>query len=498
MTLEQEAFVERIRAIWADVLGNQSLRPTDDLLENGLESLTAVRGLARIRRDFEHGVSLAELLTLRTAERIADVVAERMTRSPDGSDFAPEDATHELTTQQRAMFGFIDGKPDAHYGLADLFRIRGVFDARRAAEALAALPARHDALRVRIAPDGSRATVIPADDPLVDRSVRAIEEPTDASEVWRILHAPFDLVRGIPFRAVLARETSGEWLLGIATHHIVSDGWSHQLLLEDLVHVYAGGDAAERGRPVSYWDALSGNSASWSTEPWQEVVSRPYRAVRALTAPAPTAPPVTDRTDLSVSLNRQLRACCDVHQVSPYKIFVTALLRAVGNVLQDPQVIVGTPFSGRISPDSLRAVGYFANTLLVGVDLRRHTGGADLLAEVSRQVHLGQTRLTRDWRELVPQEDRDVFCIRAIYSGGGDGDAPEPIPGTTFERLAEPPEEHVTRPVTVHLSLADEGGQVSFQFRSDIAAEDVVKLLPAEFVTCLELLVAELSGPGGR
>jgi amino acid adenylation domain-containing protein/non-ribosomal peptide synthase protein (TIGR01720 family) len=140
-----------------------------------------------------------------------------------------------------------------HFNQAVLLRPARPLDAGRVAAVLAALQARHDALRiaVRRGPAGFAAEVLPAGLP-VRLDVEDLRgEPDPAGALARRLdgwHGEFDLERPPLFRAALVTVSDGQ-RLWLAAHHLVVDGVSWRILLEDLAVGYR---QAERDEPIDF------------------------------------------------------------------------------------------------------------------------------------------------------------------------------------------------------------------------------------------------------
>ncbi|MBY9197974.1 hypothetical protein ISG59_32700, partial [Pseudomonas aeruginosa] len=54
------------------------------------------------------------------------------------------------------------------------------------------------------------------------------------------VRVPFDLERGPLLRVLLLRLSAEEQVLVVTLHHIVSDGWSTPIMVEELMQFYAG------------------------------------------------------------------------------------------------------------------------------------------------------------------------------------------------------------------------------------------------------------------
>ncbi|MDV9203070.1 condensation domain-containing protein, partial [Streptomyces sp. Wh19] len=118
--------------------------------------------------------------------------------------------------------------------------------------ALGALVVRHESLRTTFATvDGQGVQVIHPATP-VTFPVREATDEEAAAAVRAELETPFDLSTGPLLRPLLLRTAEDEHLLVLSMHHIVTDGWSVNVLTRELAALYAGEPLPEL--PVQYAD----------------------------------------------------------------------------------------------------------------------------------------------------------------------------------------------------------------------------------------------------
>ncbi|MDQ3401962.1 MAG: amino acid adenylation domain-containing protein, partial [Actinomycetota bacterium] len=231
--------------VWADVLGVERVGATDNFFTLGGDSILSIQVVARAR---QAGLRLTtkDLFTHQTIAELAPVVT---TYTDHSRDNAPVVGPVPLTPIQR-WFLRPDRRNPHHFNQSNLVEVTDDVSAETLRTALSALLAQHDALRLRFheTPEGWRQDNAPVG------PVDILTEVTvaDLSEVERIAdrtHAGFDLATGPLLRAVLFRFTDGSrpWLLLVA-HHLVIDGVSWRILLEDLETGY---EQAGRGQPIT-------------------------------------------------------------------------------------------------------------------------------------------------------------------------------------------------------------------------------------------------------
>lgn len=133
--------------------------------------------------------------------------------------------------------------------------LSGALDRTALQQALDEVVARHDALRARFAPDGSHMLIdAPAAVPLAERDFSgAAAGLADLKDDEA--RTPFDLVNGPLMRATLARLSPTVHVLVFTAHHIVCDGWSTNVILDEMAQVYQAlrqGRAADLPAPLPF------------------------------------------------------------------------------------------------------------------------------------------------------------------------------------------------------------------------------------------------------
>ncbi len=335
----------RVAEVWADVLGVSPVGANDDFFALGGDSILAVRALGRlgglpVRAMFEHRTVAALALALPTREPIPRV---------------PRGQALPLSPAQRRLFS-LDGTAEQNTAVG--LRLTGVLDVGRLERALEALARRHDALRTTFdVLDGQPVQVVAARGtiPLVIGDERE-------------LAVPFDLRRGPLTRAVLQEVGPDDHVLLLVQHHIVTDGWSVGVLVDELADLYAGvePDAPSAQYPdFAVWDA--GRPVGDVTY-WRERLA----GIEALDLPTDRPRPAL-RTTSGAVLRRPLRAdlverLASVGRAHDATLFMT-LTAAVQVLLsarsRQRDIAVGTVTSGRDHADLERAVGFFVRTLVL-------------------------------------------------------------------------------------------------------------------------------------
>ncbi|HZI20311.1 MAG TPA: non-ribosomal peptide synthase/polyketide synthase [Pyrinomonadaceae bacterium] len=419
---------EIVAGIFAGLLGAERVGAGEDFFELGGHSLLATELAWQVERAFGVKPALREVFEGATVRRLARLIDARLRGGAEGAADAGADAGAggEVDAGPRRLAGrerwplsfaqqrlwFLDrlhpGSP--LYNIPAAVRLRGKLDLEVLGRCLDEIVRRHDAVRtVFVEADGEPAQVVtePAAPALtfVDLSGMAEDERTAraselaAQEAFR----PFDLGRGPLMRATLLRLGEEDHAALFTMHHIISDGWSVNILVGELVTLY---EAFSEGResplpplPVQYtdyavWqrDWLRGEVLQRELKYWREQLGG-LPTVLALPTDRPR--PATQRfrgAARYVGLTReQAEALGALSRAEQATLFIT-LLAAFKALLYRyaalTDIPVGTPIAGRNHHQLENLIGFFVNTLVLRTRFDGGTSFRGLLREV-REVALG-------------------------------------------------------------------------------------------------------------
>ena len=244
------AVEHRLAEIWGDLLRLERVGIHDNFFELGGDSILSIQIVARAR---EAGLRLSP---------------RQLFESPTISELAPlAGAAPHVEAEQGAVIGEVPLTPiqrwflelrlpaPHHFNLPTVLEIPQPVDPELLTRALSALMVHHDALRLRLRPQGSewlQVSDAPAETPLMRREdLSALPPAEQDAAVERIateLQASLDLSDGPILRAALFdRGAARSARLLIAPHHLAVDSVSLRILREDLEAAY---DRLRDGREV--------------------------------------------------------------------------------------------------------------------------------------------------------------------------------------------------------------------------------------------------------
>ncbi|MDC9594906.1 non-ribosomal peptide synthetase, partial [Xenorhabdus sp. IM139775] len=397
--------------IWQAVLGLERIGRHDHFFELGGHSLLAVQLASRVRQvlarelplqslfDRPRLIELAQTLTAAAVTtQVTIPVVDR--RQPLPLSFA----------QQRLWFlGQLDPAASLAYHIPMALRLTGRLHRPALAHALDRLMTRHESLRMHFVLLAGQPCQqpSPADTgfALSYHDLRALTPADHRERVAALtaleLQTPFDFGQGPLIRGHLLQLAEEEHVLLITQHHIISDGWSLGVLMQELAVLYRaaldGQDDPLPALPIQYADY-----AVWQRDKQHEAsltAQRDFWCARLSGAPALLNLP-TDRprpavqryagshcpVHLDVDLVAALKALGQRHNTTLFMTILTGWSIVLARLSGQEEVVIGTPVAGRQHHALEGLIGFFVNTLALRVTLSDDPSVNDLLAQVRERA----------------------------------------------------------------------------------------------------------------
>ncbi|MEU9836503.1 amino acid adenylation domain-containing protein [Streptosporangium sp. NPDC048047] len=272
-------------------------------------------------------------------------------------------------------------------------RLRGPLDEDALTRALTDVLTRHESLRTRFAEeDGVPWAVLEPAPPPVEWV-----GPVDDGEAHRLaaewIDTPFDLAAGPPVRVSVIRVTGGEHLLCVTMHHIVADGWSLNVVLDDLAECYTarvrGVEPSLRPLPVQ-----AGDYGRWQRR--RAGRAEPYWLERLAGPPVTELPFRRDggatgegrlhRVAVAPATVRALEELARAARTTLFTVLTAAYQVLLSRHSGQRDVLVGSVVAGRERVELEPMVGYVSQTVLLRGDLSGDPTFADLVGRARGDV----------------------------------------------------------------------------------------------------------------
>ena len=305
------------------------------------------------------------------------------------------------------------------YNIPLRLRLHGLLDADALEQAFTSLTERHEILRTRFVEIDEVAWQC-IDPPMpfrLDRHDLSASADIEAELQCRAdadARLGFDLEHGPLLRAQLVRIAADEHVLLASMHHIVSDGWSMDIIARELAEAYQA--AVEQRAPT--WPALPiqyGDYAHWQHERahaqqaaldyWQrELADLP--ATHGLPTARPRRSPSSHRgsavrIDWPAPLAHAIRQLASAEQVTPFMLLLAVFQDLVSRWSGQSDVVLGTPVANRPQAELKGLIGFFVNTLVLRQTVDSTRSFRELLGGVRERVLAAYAHQDVPFEQLV-------------------------------------------------------------------------------------------------
>ncbi|HBO9872190.1 TPA: AMP-binding protein, partial [Pseudomonas aeruginosa] len=407
---------QRIAAIWSEILGVERVGLDDNFFELGGHSLLATRVISRVRQEQQLDASLKALFERPVLEAFAQGL-ERTTDAVSTIPLADRQQPLALSFAQERQWFLWQLEPEsAAYHIPSALRLRGRLDVDALQRSFDSLVERHETLRTRFRLEGGRSyqQVQPAVSVSIERE--QFGEEGLIERIQAIVVQPFDLERGPLLRVNLLQLAEDDHVLVLVQHHIVSDGWSMQVMVEELVQLYAAYsrglevalpalpiqyadyalwqrswmEAGEKERQLAYWTGLLGGE--------QPVLELPFDRPRPARQSHRGA-------QLGFELSRELveavRALAQREGASSFMLLLASFQALLYRYSGQADIRVGVPIANRNRVETERLIGFFVNTQVLKADLDGRMGFDELLAQARQRALEAQAHQDLPFEQLV-------------------------------------------------------------------------------------------------
>ncbi|MBE8964966.1 amino acid adenylation domain-containing protein [Nostocales cyanobacterium LEGE 12452] len=321
---------------------------------------------------------------------------------------------------------------------------------------------------------------------------------------------PFNLSQAPLLRATLLRLKETEHILVFTMHHIISDGWSMGVLIEEVTALY---EAFSKGQPsplaelpIQYVDfasfqrqQLQGEVLKSQLSYWkQQLEGAPELLELPTDKPRPAIGSFQGSTysfELSDELHIALNKLSQQHGTTLFMTLLAAFKILLCRYTGSEDIVVGSPIANRDRTELEGLIGLFANTIALRTNLAGNPTFGELLTRV-RKVALGayahqDLPFEQLVEELQPQRNLSytpVFQVMFVLQN-----TPMPIlelPGLTVSPLAI---DNGSAKFDLTLEIIETPGKLftNLEFNTDLFEATTIKRMAGHFQTLLKKIVAK-------
>lgn len=394
-TLPSNQLEESLVAIWSELLriDSKAVSVKASFFELGGHSIKAFHLIDKIQQAFSVRLEMADIFKNSSIQSIAKLLesSEKISIS-----YIPRVESKKYYTaspaQKRMYYMHLLHEESTDFNITNALEINGEVNVERLKNSFQTLIERHESLRTsfELREDG----VFQLINEQVQLNLEIIKQGNDKSieQLFYDFVRPFDLSDPSLLRCGLLQHDSGN-LLFVDIHHIVADGYSFSILINDFKKIYLGEELPPLH--LKYVDY-----ANWLNEEHLSVDNQKefWRMKLSGDPPRTNLPLLQGRsvadvkkvsfkeTELSGSVYENIKAFAVKSNVSDFMFLLSAYYILLYKMSGNSDIIIGSEVLGRTKPELKDVVGTFVNILPLRTEVLSETPYLDFLEEVKECV----------------------------------------------------------------------------------------------------------------
>ncbi|MGJ8678065.1 MAG: amino acid adenylation domain-containing protein [Akkermansiaceae bacterium] len=504
--------------IWSDLLGVSDIGSEDNFAELGGDSLLALQMLTLISKRFPVELGISDIMQTDTLGDLSKLIESDSPTVPETISATADEPPHtaELSlVQQRIWFHEKILETKEAYQIPVAFRITGPLDTHLLERAFQQLIAAYDVLRFSITEDNGQPMALYANS--VTWSLPIVDDATKPENINSLLSAlvsePFDMTQAPLIKSRLVQLGNQDYVLALCLHHIIVDGWSVAVFIDELCDIYerlcSGSSAMAVSEAPSYQDYLESRTEDLRKRKGRlEAFWKNYLNEAPLQFDFPSdrnRPPIENSTGTEIgipidaSLMAQLNDLAKANKTTLFTLLYATFCTLLHRLTGTEDLLIGTPHSGRRDHKLNRSMGLFMDTLPLRCQPQSDLSFQHFLNHCRDQVFraFDHAEAPFDWIVNAVNPPRDLSrspVYQVMFSFLNQPKGTPTFTGCQTSLLASP---SVGSKVDLSLAVEERSGaySVSIEYKTDLYDESRIRSLLKYYV---QLLTSISKQPSSR
>ncbi|MGD1922163.1 MAG: condensation domain-containing protein, partial [Pleurocapsa sp.] len=416
--------------------------------------------------------------------------------------------------QQRLWFMEQLQPGSAAYNIPSGVKLSGDLDLDIFTNSLIEIVRRHEVLRTNFRTESGQPQQVIHSNAQLDLTVRDLQQldadaqEEQAAELFRQETAKaFDLEQDLLLRVTVIRLSPQQHIVLLLMHHIISDGWSMDILIKELITLYKS-YLVEETSPLPTLKIQYADFAKWQRERLQgEVLEQQldyWKQQLSGTLPVLQLPTDFSRGrvqtfqganqsfSLGEQLTEQLKAIAQESGVTMFMLLLAAYKVLLSRHTGQEDIIVGVPIANRNRTEIEDLIGFFTNTLVLRSNLSNYPTFKELLAQIKELTYGAYDHQDLPFEKLVEelQPERDLSYNPLFQAKFRLENLPQPI---EIPRLTISPLKQTEFAAKLDISLdmyeTTSGLVGGFEYNTDLFKLETISRLIEHFRTLLQGIV---------
>ncbi|WP_339251672.1 amino acid adenylation domain-containing protein [Sporosarcina sp. FSL W8-0480] len=360
---------EAVCKIFEKVLGIPQVGVTDNFFELGGHSLRAMNVVNQLEEKLNKRIGIKYLFEYPTPESLSKHIEEMEAGNYEPIPKAGNKETYPMSSAQKRLFLLNQmNESEIGYNMPICLSYTGKVDVEKVQNVLDRLVQRHESLRTSFHFEEEVAVQKIAAEAAIEVDIEERDANLPSEVYLEEFVRPFDLSKAPLLRVKIIKTEDDQGYLLFDKHHIISDGMSMNILIQEFCQLYEGNELPSLNvhyKDYSEW-MLNRDLAEQQNYWLSTHKEKPPVLDFPLDAKRPQLQSFKgDRVkkQLAKEVTEELKMFARREGYTDYMVMLGALMVCISKYSRQEDVVIGSPISGRTHPDTANIVGMFVNTL---------------------------------------------------------------------------------------------------------------------------------------
>jgi len=508
-----------IAKIWGKLLLLPQISRFDHFLELGGHSLLAIKLVSRLKQEFSIDLLPSDIFEKPRLDQLAAYVSGSSTVIHKNISRIKRDKPLLMSKEQQRLYFMSQLNPAASvaYHVANKYRLKGELDLTILQLVMNCLIQRHESFRTLfIQKDGSPEQIVQEGKlsfNLYKKDLCHLASQEQNSAIDCVLKEefllPFDLKQGPLIRAGVIKLSDTENILFLVQHHIITDGWSNQLLLDELIQLYSA-FIKGKSNPLSELTLQYVDYAAWQHQQilqnsTQDSLDFGYKQLKGaphlLTLPLDYNRPAKQsyrgnqvNFNLGNGLTDELLEFSQQHDLTVFMTLLAGWACLLSRLSGQKDVVIGTPVANRQRVELEPLLGFFANTLALRINVQDDLSIKQLLSRIKNDTLSTIEHQDLPFDQLVEKlNPKRSLSYNPLFQSMFVMENNQNVGGriTSDLEISEEEPPHYTTIFDLSLKLNFDGDRLSggLEYAEDLFKEQTVLDIAEEYTSVLKYLL---------
>lgn len=420
---------KKLVSIWEKVLGRDRVGIKDDFFDLGGHSLRVIRLINEYHKIFDVKLEVQDIFSNTKLEQHVGLLSSSKKNHHLLIPVLKKESSYPISDAQRRLWVLNQFKGgNVSYNMPSSVLLDGHFDLFNFKQAIKSVLDRHEVLRTVFREDSNgiiRQVILDTEEIQFEigyEDYRHEEDPEQKAKLYleEDSYKPFNLETGPLLRFSLLQISDSDNIFYFNIHHIISDGWSIEVLSRDVLayyEYYSAGVSLELPKlRIQYKDYASWQLANLETDEYKTHrdywLSKFSENIPVIDLPTDKKRPLMrtyNGRHISTYLDKEnsslIRNYVDQNEGTLFMFLLASLKVLLYRYTGEENIVIGSPIAGRDHSELEDQIGFYVNTLALRNTINGSTSFDEFYNQVKQELLDAYTHQMYPFDRLVEELD---------------------------------------------------------------------------------------------